>query len=95
MAPAKINTDKVATSVTPVAEPSAGVTANAPSDQGNSGNTPVMNGHNQQPAAEGEVRVKKKTQFHGRGKGVGAVPKGRGATASGWTGAGFDVDGRS
>lgn len=49
-----------------------------------------------QPApAEGEGRGKKKILLHGRGKGIGALPKGRGPAASGWTGAGFDVDGRS
>lgn len=50
---------------------------------------------NQPAAAEGEGRGKKKILLHGRGKGIGALPKGRGPAASGWTGAGFDVDGRS
>ncbi|XP_057508963.1 LOW QUALITY PROTEIN: uncharacterized protein LOC130791715 [Actinidia eriantha] len=46
-------------------------------------------------SAEGEARGKKKIPIQGRGKGIGAVPKGRGPAAPGWTGAGFDVDGRS
>lgn len=54
-----------------------------------------MNGQNQQPTLEGEGRGKKKIHFQGRGRGVGAVPKGRGSATPGWTGAGFDVDGRS
>ncbi|KAH7557545.1 hypothetical protein JRO89_XS11G0177700 [Xanthoceras sorbifolium] len=91
----KISTAPDASSVPPAAEPGAGVAQNASSNQGNDGNVPGINGHNQQPNVEGEVRAKKKIQFHGRGKGVGAVPKGRGSTAPGWTGAGFDVDGRA
>lgn len=54
-----------------------------------------MNGQNQLPTNDGEVKGKKKSQFQGRGKGIGAVPKGRGSAAPGWTGAGFDVDGRT
>lgn len=75
-------------SVPHTTEPGAGVTANG-------GNVPVLNGHNQQPSVEGEARGKKKSHFQGRGKGIGAVPKGRGSQAAGWTGAGFDVDGRN
>ncbi|KAK2653726.1 hypothetical protein Ddye_013582 [Dipteronia dyeriana] len=84
-----------ASSVPTAAEPVTGVTQNASSNQGNGGNAPGMNGHNQQPTVEGDVRAKKKTQFHGRGKGVGTVSKGRGPMPPGWTGAGFDVDGRA
>lgn len=61
----------------------------------NHGNALGANGHNQQPSAEGEGRGKKKIMMQGRGKGIGAVPKGRGPTTTGWTGAGFDVDGRT
>jgi len=50
---------------------------------------------NQPAAAEVEGRGKRKVLLHGRGKGIGALPKGRGPAAPGWTGAGFDVDGRS
>ena len=64
-------------------------------NQANSGNVEVMPGQNQQPIVEGEGRGKKKIQFQGKGRGIGIVPKGRGSTAPGWTGAGFDVDGRS
>ncbi|KAJ9139949.1 hypothetical protein P3X46_030640 [Hevea brasiliensis] len=64
-------------------------------NQANSGNVPIINKQNQQPILEGEGRGKRKIQFQGRGRGVGAVPKGRGSTTPGWTGAGFDVDGRS
>lgn len=66
---------------------SAGNLAN----QGNVGIATVTNGQNQQPHVDGEGR-KKKNVVQGRGR-VGAVPKGRGQP--GWTGAGFDVDGRS
>ncbi|GMY07050.1 Collagen alpha-1(III) chain like [Fagus crenata] len=82
------------TNASQTTEPVAGVTANVP-NHGSGGNVPVMNGKNQQPSVEGEGREKKKIQFQGRGKGIGAVPKGRGSPAAGWTGAGFDVDGRT
>ncbi|XP_024981039.1 uncharacterized protein LOC112517893 [Cynara cardunculus var. scolymus] len=49
--------------------------------------------HNQKTVGDVEGRGKKKSAMQGRGKGIGAVPKSRGSTA-GWTGAGFDVDGR-
>lgn len=71
-----------------------GVAGNIP-NPGNAGNVPVMNGNNQQSSVEDEGRGKKKSQFHGRGKGLGAVPRGRGPAAPGWTGSGFDVDGRN
>ncbi|XP_007038538.2 PREDICTED: uncharacterized protein LOC18605463 [Theobroma cacao] len=64
-------------------------------NQRNDGNVLAMNGQNQLPTNDGEVKGKKKSQFQGRGKGIGAVPKGRGSAAPGWTGAGFDVDGRT
>ncbi|KAF5207005.1 hypothetical protein FRX31_003409 [Thalictrum thalictroides] len=54
------------------------------------GHTPVQNGQNQQPSVDGGG--KKKVFNPGRGKGIGFPSKGRGA---GWTGAGFDVDGRT
>lgn len=63
------------------------------SSQGNAGHAPITNG-NQGLPPDNEGRGKKKT-VQGRGKGIGAVPKGRGSAAPGWTGAGFDVDGRS
>ncbi|CAA7038775.1 unnamed protein product [Microthlaspi erraticum] len=48
--------------------------------------------HGQKPAtAEGESKAKKKPQIQGKGKGHGIMNKGRG----GWTGSGFDVDGRN
>ncbi|KAF8116756.1 hypothetical protein N665_0014s0020 [Sinapis alba] len=40
---------------------------------------------------DGESKAKKKPQIQGRGRGIGIMNKGRG----GWTGAGFDVDGRN
>lgn len=83
-----------ASSAPPSIEPNPAAGENVP-NKGNSGNTPVMNGLNQQPSVEGEGKVKKKSQFQGRGRGIGAVPKGRGTPGAGWTGAGFDVDGRT
>ncbi|KAG5558479.1 hypothetical protein RHGRI_008424 [Rhododendron griersonianum] len=61
----------------------------------NAGNAPGANDLNQQPSAEGEGKGKKKIMIQGRGKGLGAVPKGRVPPTTGWTGAGFDVDGRT
>ncbi|OMO97969.1 Golgin, RAB6-interacting [Corchorus olitorius] len=83
-----------ASSVPQTTQLSSTVSENVP-NQGNGGNVPATDGQNQQPANDGEVKGKKKSQFHGRGKGIGAVPKGRGPAAPGWTGAGFDVDGRN
>jgi hypothetical protein len=74
--------------------PDAGV-AEIAHNQANGGNVQVTNGKNQQPNVEGLGRGKKKVHFEGRGRGIGAVPKGRGPAQPGWTGAGFDVDGRS
>ncbi|XP_021908900.1 uncharacterized protein LOC110822974 [Carica papaya] len=74
-------------------EPGSRTTENIPT-QGNDGNIPVMNGHERQLIGEGEAR-KKRGHNQGRGRGIGAVPKGRGPAGPGWTGAGFDVDGRT
>ncbi|KAK3039206.1 hypothetical protein RJ639_027910 [Escallonia herrerae] len=74
---------------------SAGESAGIVSDQGKGGSLLVTNGHNHQPSADGEGRGKKKNTIQGRGKGIGAIPKGRGPAGPGWTGAGFDVDGRT
>ncbi|XVF50728.1 hypothetical protein PTKIN_Ptkin04bG0126000 [Pterospermum kingtungense] len=64
-------------------------------NQGNCGNVPATGGQNQLPSIE-EVKEKKKSHFRGRAEGIGALPKGKGSTASGgWTGAGFDVDARN
>ncbi|XWS61077.1 hypothetical protein CRYUN_Cryun07bG0094900 [Craigia yunnanensis] len=81
-------------SVPQTTELGSAVSENVP-NQGNGGNVPAMNGQNQLPTNDGEVKGKKKSHFQGRGKGIGAVPKGRGSAAPGWTGAGFDVDART
>ncbi|XP_073008927.1 uncharacterized protein [Typha latifolia] len=47
----------------------------------------VTNDHSQRPA---EVKEKKKPLTSGRGKSNMILPKGRGTSGSGWTGAGFD-----
>ncbi|XP_022736434.1 uncharacterized protein LOC111289557 isoform X3 [Durio zibethinus] len=70
------------------------VSENLP-NRGNAGYAPVMNGQNQPPTNDREVKGKKKSHFQGRGKGFVAMPKGRGSAAPGWTGAGFDVDART
>ncbi|KAG6754443.1 hypothetical protein POTOM_042482 [Populus tomentosa] len=75
-------------------ETGAGVAENAP-HHANGGNVQVMNEQNQQPNVEVEGRGKKKVHFQGRGRRIGAVPKGGGFAQPGWTVAGFDVDGRS
>lgn len=95
MASTQISTAQDSTSVSPGMEPGGGITQIASSKQGNGGNAPITSGNNQQATVEGEGSEKKKTHFPGRGKGVGAEPKGRGSTAPGWTGTGFDVDGRA
>ncbi|KAL9225272.1 hypothetical protein vseg_001218 [Gypsophila vaccaria] len=69
-------------------------TGSAPS-QGKDDNIPTISVENQPPTGDGEGRGKKKNLVHGRVKGIGALPKGRGPSAPGWTGAGFDVDTRS
>lgn len=56
---------------------------------GNNSGQPASDAQSQRPA---EVREKKRTQNLGRGKGNMILPKGRGASGPGWTGAGFDVD---
>ncbi|GER41455.1 hypothetical protein STAS_18170 [Striga asiatica] len=56
-----------------------------------SGENTAINGQNPPSFNGGEGRGKKKSSTQGRIKGVGAVTKGRGP---GWTGAGFDIDGR-
>ncbi|XP_038974606.1 uncharacterized protein LOC103702798 isoform X2 [Phoenix dactylifera] len=55
----------------------------------NNGGQPASDGHNQRPV---EVKEKKRTPNLGRGRGNMILPKGRGASGPGWTGAGFDVD---
>ncbi|MED6221472.1 aci13 [Stylosanthes scabra] len=70
-------------------ESSGGLAESIP-DQGNG---PKVGPH-QHSTNEGEGKTKKKVNFHIKGKGIGAVSKGR-SSAPGWTGAGFDVDGRT
>ena len=48
-------------------------------------------GKEQGQRPDGESKARKKPQIQGRGRGIGIMNKGRG----GWTGAGFDVDGRN
>ncbi|CAL9782704.1 unnamed protein product [Musa acuminata subsp. burmannicoides] len=50
---------------------------------------PASDARNQRPV---EVKEKKRTMNSGRAKGSMLMPKGRGPSGSGWTGAGFDVD---
>lgn len=75
-------------------ETGAKVNENAPNKATSDGAAVMNNGQNQKLPSETEGRGKKKNQFHGRGKGIGAVAKGRSSADSGWTGSGFDVDGR-
>lgn len=64
------------------------------SNQSNDQKVAVTNRPNQQPHNEGQGRSKMKVNIQVKGKGIGAVAKGRSSTP-GWTGAGFDVDGRN
>lgn len=72
--------------------PASGAAENTIKD-GCAGNSPIKD-QNQQLSIDTEGRGKKKSSIHGKVRGIGAVPKGRGHAATGWTGAGFDVDGR-
>ncbi|XP_020210277.1 uncharacterized protein LOC109795245 [Cajanus cajan] len=74
-------------------ESNEGSTESVP-NQSNGQKVAVTNEPNQQPQNEGEGRSKKKVNYQLKGKGIGAVAKGRSSTP-GWTGAGFDVDGRT
>ncbi|KAK9143594.1 hypothetical protein Syun_012994 [Stephania yunnanensis] len=74
----------------------APVTSVQPAQNADRQVAPVVNTQNQQPSVEGEGRGKRKIPISGRGgKGTGIVPKGRGSPGQGWTGTGFDVDGRN
>lgn len=80
----------------------ASVIPNTPESSANSskeqisGNLASPNSHNQQQSStDSEGSSKKKSFVNGRGRGIGAVPKGRSSATHGWTGAGFDVDGRN
>ncbi|CAJ1977119.1 unnamed protein product [Sphenostylis stenocarpa] len=64
------------------------------SNKSNGQKVAVTNGPNQQSHNEGEGKTKRKVNLQPKGKGIGAVAKGRSSTP-GWTGAGFDVDGRT
>ncbi|KAI4351832.1 hypothetical protein L6164_006142 [Bauhinia variegata] len=87
------STTRNASSVPSSREPNGESVDSAPG-QKNGQTVPATNVHNQQPPHDqGEGRGKKKVNVQLKGKGIGAVPKGR--SAPGWTGAGFDVDGRT
>lgn len=81
--PARSSSDSVTSST-----PSAPRTENTPNP--NSGSAPLTNSQNQQNSSEGDVKAKKKIMMQGRGRGIGAVPKGRAPPSPGWTGAGFE-----
>ncbi|CAL1405080.1 unnamed protein product [Linum trigynum] len=86
--PTQNNTATGASSVPPPTAPDSNEnTGNAANQEQNS---QAPNGPTQQQPASGGA--KKKAQVQGKGRGVlGAVPK----RSPGWTGAGFDVDGRN
>ncbi|KAK4403554.1 hypothetical protein Sango_0724000 [Sesamum angolense] len=90
LAPVSITQDS---SAVPTATAPASGAMGTMSPESNAGNSPV-NAQNQQPSSVGEGRGKRKSSIQGRLKGIGVVPKGRGPAEPGWTGAGFDVDGR-
>lgn len=56
--------------------------------------SPAVNGPNQQPSSDSEGRGKRKSSIQGKVRGIGAAPKGRAPAGPGWTGSGFDIDGR-
>ncbi|KAL0317721.1 UNVERIFIED_CONTAM: hypothetical protein Sangu_2186400 [Sesamum angustifolium] len=75
-------------------EPASGTVGSIVTED-NARNSPVK-GQNQHPSTDGDRSGKKKnsTYIHGKVRGTGAVSKVRAPLAPGWTGAGFDVDGR-
>ncbi|XP_073125191.1 uncharacterized protein [Henckelia pumila] len=91
-APAQIITTQVGSAVPATSEPISG-SEGSTSNKDYAGNSHV-NVQNQQPSSDVEGRGKKKGMIQGRVRGIGAIQKGRGHAAPGWTGAGFDVDGR-
>lgn len=70
------------------------ITQDSPATEVSAANSSTKD-QNQPPPVEAEGRGRKKNIIHGKVRGIGAVPKGRGPAPAGWTGAGFDVDGRS
>ncbi|MCI07883.1 hypothetical protein A2U01_0028952, partial [Trifolium medium] len=70
-------------------ESSGGSTASV-TNQSNGQKVAVTDRPNQQLPNEGDGKSKKKVNFQLKGKGIGAVSKGR-SNAPGWTGAGFDA----
>ncbi|KAJ4868401.1 Uncharacterized protein Rs2_50050 [Raphanus sativus] len=97
-----LNPNRSSTSVPQVHEPeiksvaySSAAAANAnqthPDKQENNHGKEEGGKEQGQRPPDGESKAKKKPQIQGRGRGIGIMNKGRG----GWTGAGFDVDGRN
>ncbi|KFK26794.1 hypothetical protein AALP_AA8G294400 [Arabis alpina] len=95
-----LNPNRSSASIQQVHEPETkSVVGSSPATNGNQTHPENNQGkeeggkeHGQRPTtAEGESKSKKKPQNQGRGRGIGTIGKGRG----GWTGAGFDVDGRT
>ncbi|KAH6809624.1 junctophilin-like protein [Perilla frutescens var. frutescens] len=86
------STGQVTSAVPSTSGPSSGARGTL-STEVNAENSAIT-GQSQQPSSDSEGRAKKKSSNQGRVRGIGAVPKGRGPGAPGWTGAGFDVDGR-
>ncbi|KAM3382144.1 hypothetical protein P3S68_007717 [Capsicum galapagoense] len=88
--PAPGSTTRDVCSVQGTQEPSNGSSETTLKEE-NARNAAAENGQNEKP----EARAKKKINAQGRGKGIGIIPKSKGSAPPGWTGAGFDVDGRS
>ncbi|CAN1265063.1 hypothetical protein LINPERPRIM_LOCUS12138 [Linum perenne] len=99
-----LNPNRASSTTSPHGSTDSSTTTGAPSiptstvPEGNnaSENAPNQADDNQVPNGPGQqqpasLATKKKIQVHGKGRGLGAVPK----RQPGWTGAGFDVDGRN
>ncbi|KAL1208065.1 hypothetical protein V5N11_014090 [Cardamine amara subsp. amara] len=95
-----LNPNRSSTSIQQVHEPetkaevdnSPAANANQTHSENNHGKEEGGKEHGHRPATtEGESKAKKKPQIQGKGRGIGIMNKGRG----GWTGSGFDVDGRT
>ncbi|XP_011076266.1 uncharacterized protein LOC105160537 [Sesamum indicum] len=92
--PAQASTIQDSSAVPSTPEPDGGTVGSIVTED-NARNSPVK-GQNQHPSTDGDGIWKKKntTYIHGKVRGIGAVSKVRAPAAPGWTGAGFDVDGR-
>lgn len=91
--PTRVSNDVSVMAPPPTSQPSEQAPRAPENVNGPTTNTASSDGGQRQPT---EVREKRRSVNLARGRGNnGIIPKSRGSTGSGWTGAGFDVDGRT